>query len=320
MRKGILLSTFVFACNLVAGEKGQKELLKEDNRTVLEYSEKVAQFYELGEGEEIKEITEDLFKSELTRPGTKKQIQTTGRRFFVFQYPSGGFMVKGYMSFVPNPAGHSLLVFLRGGSNMFGLMNPANAFACMGNYTVLATAYRGGVSEGLDEWGGKDIDDVQNMIDYLPVLEKKLAIAFHPQSTYILGGGRGAMQMFLALAKSPSLQQRISKVVSLRGPLDLHEHFRFREDLLKSLMQKYELKEEEMEMWIQMRNPIATIPFLRKDLPILIIHSPQDFRVNPREGLNMMDKLKENGHLVECLDIPDMDQVPIHKIADWLEK
>ncbi len=156
------------APSLNGAEKSHEERLQEDNRTTLEYSCKVAQFYTLAEGEDFKEITQDLVESELTKKFPKEHIRKTGRRFFVFSYPSGGYRVKGYISFVPNPEGSPLLVFLRGGNRMFGLMNPATAFSCMRNFTVLATTFRGGVSEGKDEFGGAEVDDVQNLIDYLP--------------------------------------------------------------------------------------------------------------------------------------------------------
>ncbi len=60
---------------------------------------------------------------------------------------------------------------MRGGNRMFGLMHPA--YASIKNYTVLTTTYRGGVSEGTDEFGGNEVNDVVNLVKYLPVIEEK---------------------------------------------------------------------------------------------------------------------------------------------------
>ena len=98
-----------------------------------------------------------------------------------------------------------------------GLMNPASAYSCMRNYTVLGTAYRGGVSEGEDQFGGDEVNDVQNLVEYLPTLAQKLELQLHPKSVFILGGSRGGTEMFLSLAQSPSLQSYVLKLRRFRG-------------------------------------------------------------------------------------------------------
>lgn len=106
-------------------EKTRQEILKEESKSVLERSLRIAkQFYSLEEGEEFKEITESILESEDTKESIKQLIRSTGRRFFLFKYPSDGFQVKGYISFLPYAEENSLLIFLRGGNRTFGLMHP----------------------------------------------------------------------------------------------------------------------------------------------------------------------------------------------------
>ncbi len=305
---------------LLAGNKSPQERLEEANKNISENSAKIAGFYALAKGIDCREITQDILDSAETKEALKYLINNTRRRFFLFQNLSGGFLVKGTISFVPDPTGRPLLVFLRGGNRLFGLMHPASAFTCMRDYTVIATTYRGGVSEGVDEYGGDEVSDIQNLIEYIPDLEQKLGFQFGRGHTYMLGGGRGGMEMFLALGRSPFLQDKVTKVASLRGHLDIRECMRFREDMRSMFIEDFGLiPEENEEEWIDRRNPIAMVPKLKKDLPILIIQGAEDIRVSPLEGLNMVKKLKEHGNNVEYIEVPDIEQVRVEMIADWFE-
>lgn len=51
-------------------------------------------------------------------------------------------------------------------------MHPVTSYSLLSDYTVFATCYRGGVSEGTDEFGGAGVKDVYNLIKHIPKLEK----------------------------------------------------------------------------------------------------------------------------------------------------
>lgn len=321
---GLFLLVFT---RLSAEEKTREEILKEESQNLLEKSLRIAaQFYSLEEGEELKEITDSILQSSETKESIKQLILTTGRRFFLFTYPSDGFQVKGYISFVPNSSENPLLIFLRGGNRMFGLMHPATDFTCSKNYTILATAYRGGVSEGIDEFGGNDVNDVHNLLNYFPVLQEKLRIQFTPKKTLILGGSRGGMEMFLALARSPSLQHQITKAASLSGLLDIRECIAYREDMRRMFIRDFGLVPGKNEdEWIAERDPLTHTSSLRKDLPILILQGTDDLRVSLNEGYHMVKALKDNGNPVTYLEIPGGDHCLANQpnrmdiIANWFE-
>ncbi|HEY5235965.1 MAG TPA: prolyl oligopeptidase family serine peptidase [Rhabdochlamydiaceae bacterium] len=323
----IALAVFSYG-KLNAEEKSREEILKEESRAILENSLKIAaQFYTLEEGEELREITQAVLQSRETRDHIKERILTSGRRIFLFTYPSDGFQVKGYISFVPNPSENPLLIFLRGGNRLLGLMNPASTYSCMRNYTVLGTAYRGGVSEGEDKFGGDEVNDVQNLVEYLPTLAQKLELQLHPKSVFILAGSRGGMEMFLSLAKSPALQQYVSKAASLSGLLDIQECMRYRPDMRKMFIRDFGLVPgENEEQWTARRNPLLAVPKIRKDLPFLILQGTEDLRTSLNEGIHMVEKLRENGNPVDYLEIAGGDHCLSNQpdclkwIADWFEK
>jgi predicted esterase len=270
--------------------------LEEEKENFKKLFTKYAKFYEIPAGVELKEITEEVLNSPYVKEAQKKAIQNVNRGLFVFIYPSDGLKIKGLISFVPNPQNHPLLVFLRGGNRIFGIPNPANQLLCFEQYTVIAPLYRGGVSEGTDEFGGNDVNDVKNLINFISELENKLSISVQNQKTFMLGGSRGGMEMFLSLARFPELQTRFSKIVSLSGLLDLRQCMAFRPEMEEMFIEDFGLiKGVNEEEWIDKRDPLLTADRILPQLPVLIIQGTDDKRVSLEEGHHMVSQLQAAG-------------------------
>lgn len=304
-----------------------QKLIKAEEEKSEEWFQEIAKFYQFPEGEDIQEITQTLLDSPLIKDSRKKTIQESGRRTFIFNYPSDDLKVKGVISFIPNPEENSTLILLRGGNRIFGIQNPGMDLMNLGKYTVISTTYRGGVSEGVDEFGGNDVNDVKNLIEYIPELQKKLGILIQSEGMYMIGRSRGGMQLFLTLGRFPELQSRFSKVVSLSGLLDMRNTINTRADMKEMFIKDFGLIENaNEEEWINHRDPVLTVDAISTNLPILIIHGTEDIRVSREEGYNMVSKLQAHGNLVtywevegadHCLDnTPDCAQ----RIQNWLEE
>lgn len=300
--------------------------LEEETKATEERSRRALQFYQLAPGETLKDITDEILACADTAETQKSAIQASGRRIYLFKYPSGPYKIKGYLSFIPDGQPHPLLVYLRGGNRLFGLPYPGSDFACARDYTVLATTYRGGVSEGTDEFGGSDVDDVKHLLDYIPELERQLQARLDSEKLYMLGASRGGMQLLLALARYPELQQRAVKVVTLCGLLDMRETLRSRPDLKHMFSEEFGYQDNEAgEAWIDRRDPLSAVEKLRKDLPIFIIQATADLRVDLQEGYAMVRKLEEHGHPVTYLEVPGADHCLFGRedrvdiVLEWLE-
>lgn len=321
----LFLSSFNEA--LVMAKEPKKQSFKKKDEKLMALYEEYAKFYDMPQDSEIKEITNDVLNSALVKERMKQEIRKYQRRIFVFTYPSDGLKIKGLISFVPDPENHPLLVVLRGGNRTFGVLNPGDELVNPEQYTVIAPMYRGGVSEGEDEFGGDDVNDVKSLVDYIPELEKKFSINVHKHDAYLLGGSRGGMQMFLALARFPELQSKFSKVVSLSGMLDMRECIAFRADMEEMFINDFGLeKGKNEEDWINRRDPILTVPYLNSKLPILIIQGTKDKRVSLEEGYNMVNKLQAAGKNVTYWEIDGADHCLRNKedsmslILRWLEQ
>lgn len=182
---------------------------------------------------------------------------------------------------------------MRGGNRIFGLKHPAHSLSLLDGYTVITLAYRGGVSEGQDEFGGADIDDIKNLVYFIPELEKIIGFSLPSNKKYILGGSRGGMQMFLALQRYPELQNYFDKCVSLSGLLNIRTVIEKREGMKNMFISDFGLKNESDDTWITYRNPIEHCEKLNSKIPILIIQGTADIRTPIEEGRSMVKKLQD---------------------------
>lgn len=300
--------------------------LSEDNDRLARESTVLESFYRLGKNEKWRDITEQVLNSPDTIEENKECIRAHQRRIIVFQYPSDGLSIKGFITFTPSPTHHPLLILYRGGNGSFGLLNPSIIYAIYGNYTVISSTLRGGVSQGEDEFGGSDVNDIKNLIDFIPQLSQELGIELKPPCTFMLGLSRGGLEMFLTLARFPELQNRINKIVSLSAVLDLHRFIQDRAlDAKPMLEQHYGLTNKNQNEWIAKRDPLQTVPLLKKSLPILIVQGTADQRVSLEEGRKMNALLQQNEKTVNYWEIPHGTHVLLNnprlmsQITQWLE-
>jgi len=307
--------------------KNVEDSRKEESIKIFKTCMRHAKLYELTDGQSYRDITDELLSSQDISDMTKDLIVKQQRRIIVFKYPSDGHAVKGYISFTPEHEQAPLLVFLRGGNRLLGLMSPANEFSFIKNYTVMGTTYRGGINEGQDEFGGEEVNDVANLIAHIPQLETELSIHLRPQDKYILGGSRGGMEMFLALQRSTFLQSYFDKAISLSGPMDLRITIAKRVDMKNMFINDFGLTLGKYEKeWLDYRSPIKHCAFLRKDLPLLLIQGTEDHRTHLDQGRGMFAELTRLGNEVTYWEVDGATHClgnrsdRVEMIINWLEQ
>lgn len=300
------------------------ESLENEAQVILQRSLRYVSLYQLDQ-DDFKDITQEILNDPEVEERVKQAILTYSRRIFVFRYRSDGYWVKGFLSYVQTVPKAPLLLYLRGGNRIFGLPHPATDISCCHPFHTLATLYRGGISEGKDEYGGEDVHDVYNLINQIPELEEKLQISLKPTQKFALGASRGAMQLFLTLGRYPELQKMFKKAVSLSGLLDLKQTLVDRPDLKEMFINDYGLIEgHDDQEWIQKRDPMHAVESIRKDLPFLIIQGQEDNRALLAEGLHMVEKLKKHGNPVTYWEIEGGNHCLANqidrmiRISEWL--
>lgn len=211
-------------------------------------------------------------------------------------YLSDGLRIKGILARPRNQAGavYPCVIYNRGGKSDFGAITPEYAAETLGRisswgYVVVASQYRGNVGgEGFDEYGGREINDVLNLI---PLLENQPCA--DRSRLGIVGRSRGGLMTYLALSRS----DRFAAAIVIAGITDFFDLIARRpimeSDVLARLVPDYE---NEKLTSLEMRSPILWAEKLCKQTPLLIMHGGADWRVHPTQALRMAATLYERHH------------------------
>lgn len=174
----------------------------------------------------------------------------------------------------------SVVIYNRGGNNKFGsigdkqIMNILAPLARQ-NFIVFASQYRGGEgSDGVDEFGGRDLDDVLALYE---------VIKAHPHADIehigMFGESRGGMMTFLALKKCPW----IKAAATVGGMADLSRMKKLRPEMGNVFEKCFGggLKD------IRSRSALRWVKKIPKTTPILLMHGSADWRVSPLDTLDL---------------------------------
>jgi len=292
--------------------------LRKESEQIQKRSQASMKLYKLKKNEDFKDVTDQVLAHQYTDKVAKEAIKQKKRRYYIFTYPSDGLIIKAFVS-VPVGVSNPPLIFLvRGGNREFGVPHPGQLSAYPG-YALVATTNRGGVSEGKDEFGGDDVNDLKNVIDYIPTLEKKVNVTFNQNKMYLVGASRGGMQMFLALGRYPEIQQKIKKVVSISGLLNMKYAIDQRGDFSEMLTSNFGLPKsgKNRDAWVVKRQPLNYVNKLSKTLPIMIAQGSADTRVCVKEGYDMLEALHKNGNNITYVEVEGGDHV-LNNTVDFL--
>ncbi len=211
-------------------------------------------------------------------------------------YMSGGLKVRGFLAAPKKEGRYPAIVLNRGGNREFGMLTRAQGivFARMAawGYVVVASNYRGCCgSEGADEFGGDDVDDVLNMIPLLDAMP-------NVDSTRIgmRGWSRGGMMTYIALTKT----DRVRAAVVGAGSADLFRSVNDRPEMgtqvYEQLIPGYKGSPADREAALRARSMTKWPERINKETPILILHGGADWRVSPAEAFDAAQSLLRVKH------------------------
>ena len=208
-------------------------------------------------------------------------------------YGSDGLKVKGVLVRPEGPGPYPCLIYNRGGSGEAAILTPedialyVSLFASWG-YLVVASHYRGnGGSDGREEFGGADVDDVLNLI---PLLERLPAA--DPSRIGMWGWSRGALMTYRALART----DRIAAAIIMAGVTDAFDYIVRRPDMEQVFAELIPDYEHNRHAALETRSPIRWAEQLCKQTPILMLHGSTDWRLHPTQALRMARVVYEHHH------------------------
>lgn len=207
-------------------------------------------------------------------------------------YLSDGLKVKGYIAYPnDNSKTYPCIIWCRGGYGNAGAIDKFTARGMFGQlaswgYCVFASQYRGNDgSEGHDDFGGDDVNDILNLI---PLANEV------PQANKdvwgIEGWSRGGMMTYLTLTRT-----NIFKAAIVLGGI---ANLRCNAEESKFMRRLYEhslgnFTNEEFKKRCEERSIINFPEKLSRQTPLLIIHGNADERVLPHDSIDLSYKLLE---------------------------
>lgn len=257
----------------------------------------------------IKEIklSNALSSSILNMPKGEKRLEIAKEyskliNVFTFEYLSGDHWVVGFLV-EPKKITNKLPVIIknRGGTKEVSAWQEGHMFGrfvCRyieWGFGVIMSQYSGNSgSEGEDEFGGNDIQDVINLKEIIDKYEH-----FDEESIGMTGGSRGGLMTYLCLNKVDWIR---SAVVN-SAPTDLEYTYTYRQDMydFHKTLYKVDSKEE-----LDKRSAIHFYTSMNPT-PLLIMHGTSDERVRVDESLRFYEKLLSVKYPAKMTIYPGVD-------------
>lgn len=240
----------------------------------------------------------DRFKRAYSQAAVEKIKSDQQLELWKIKYLSDGLKIVGFIYRPKAMSGKKLpvVIFNHGGLSD-GLIGPENynylyemhRYAAEG-FVVLASQFRGiDGSEGKDEAGGADTNDVMNLIP----LARSLGYV-DMDHLYMWGYSRGAIMTLQAIRRGAPL--RAAAVVG--APSD-NTQLQDRPSFIQFARNTYPDYDARKEEHLKSRSAIFWADQL--DVPLLIMQGGTDPAVNPAQALALAQKLQELGKIYELV-------------------
>lgn len=219
-------------------------------------------------------------------------------------YLSDGLKVKGYIAYPKEIIDPKLpcIIWNRGGYKESGAIDRFTAKGIFGmlaaqGYVVLSTQYRGNDgSEGKDEIGGSEINDIKNLLKASEELE-----IIDPNRIGVIGWSRGGMMALLSIIR----ELLIPKAVVLVGAVsDFKSYYQINNKFSGLLSEKISDPEHELNI----RTAIDKVDLLAK-IPYLIIHGGMDEVVPVEQSLTLAQNMTKHGHYYKLVVFEEGDHI-----------
>jgi dipeptidyl aminopeptidase/acylaminoacyl peptidase len=203
-------------------------------------------------------------------------------------YISDGLKVHGYIAY-PNDRSkkYPCILWNRGGYENNGVIDQFTARGMFGliaswGYVVFASQYRGNAkSEGKDEIGGSDVNDILN------IMTLKEEFEFADRSKWgIEGWSRGGMMTYLTLLKNPNFRCAV-----LVGAISDFKNY-VGTSGNRNAIYKNILGEKDFDKKLDERTILNSVDKL-PNIPYLIMHGKNDETIPVEQTIRIAEKLKD---------------------------
>ncbi len=244
-------------------------------------------------------VLHDSTYNQVNKSDTALGTKLRSINFYRITYLSDGLQVTGYIAEPKEKGKYPCIISNRGGNRDFSKWTPLFIAYYLGrmaswNYIIIASQYRGNDGgEGKEDFGGKDIDDVLNLIPALSQLPNA-----DTSRIGIEGSSRGGMMTYLALKNSC----RFKAAVVTSGMANAFKTIAARPEMetkvYAELVPDYKTNKEKE---LKARSAVFWADEMCKTTPLLIMAGSADRRVQPAEAIELVQKLYEYKHPVRFI-------------------
>ena len=219
--------------------------------------------------------------------------------FYKISYLSDGLKVTAYMVAPKAEGNYPCIISNRGGNRDFGQWSELSVAYFLGKmaswgYVVIASQYRGNDGgEGLEEFGGKDVNDVLNLVHTLQEIPNA-----DTNRIGIEGGSRGGMMTYLALKESCEFKAAAVTAGAANAFANIESRPDMETHVYAELIPNYR---ENKEVELKARSAVYWADEMCKTTPLLIMHGSSDWRVLPEESMELVKKLYKAKHPVRFI-------------------
>jgi dipeptidyl aminopeptidase/acylaminoacyl peptidase len=231
-------------------------------------------------------------------------------------YASDGLRVTG-MEVLPSDlaAGEKmpLMIYNRGGSGDYGMLTPGQVMVLMAPFAgrlrcgVLASNYRGnGDSEGREEFGGADVNDVLNLLNIGRAQEW-----WDGKHIFMLGWSRGGMMTYRAIAEGAP----ITAAAVGAGVADLVSTQATRANMDRVFKRFIPDYPDHAEDAFEQRSAIHWPEKL--NVPLLLMHGDADDIVLAQQSRDLHQKMEALGKQVKYVEYAGGDHALKRHVGQW---
>jgi dipeptidyl aminopeptidase/acylaminoacyl peptidase len=244
--------------------------------------------------------------------------------FYGLDYKSfDNLKIRGFLIEPKKKGIYPVLIFNRGGNGNFGTVSMGDMATYLGvigskGYVIIGSQLRGNtVSEGFDEFGGKDVQDVLSLF---PIIDQLVNV--DKARIGVWGWSRGVMTNFLMLKKT----NRIKTNIAIAGQADLLRMDR--PEMFRVYSQRIPGYAKDSVAALLTRSSLLAIDSIaNKKTTHFIIQGNKDVRVNIKNAFVFYDKLNASNFTTrlkiyenEGHGLEGVTENLTNEIEDWLKR
>lgn len=244
--------------------------------------------------------------------------------FYGLRYNSfDNLKIKGFLVEPKIKGNYPVLIYNRGGNADYGVIKMAFLIEYLARiakkgYVIIGSQLRGNsVSEGSDEFGGKDVNDVLSLIDIIDQLPN-----VNSKRIGVFGWSRGVMTNFLMLKKT----NRIKTNIAIAGNADLIKTER--PEMFGVYRERIPNYDKDSVAALKSRSSLLAIDSIKNNnVSHFIIQGNKDEQVKIDNAFEFYHKLNSKNFTTRLLiyeneghSLDNVTENLMFEIIDWLKK